>query len=76
MAEIVLADILKRATENCARDGFRWEASEPTLLSRFIGHRDPKTKVLDQFGRLTYLAEAHWELFAEALRSKASRVGS
>jgi hypothetical protein len=47
MAEIDLSEILKRATENCVRDGFRGEASEPTLLSRALGYGNPKTKVLD-----------------------------
>jgi hypothetical protein len=75
MAEITSPDVLKRAKRNCAEDGCRWDVAEPKTLSRFFGYQSSNAdKVLNEFERLTYLAEAHWQLYNESLGSGAKRA--
>ncbi len=64
MATINPFYILKRAKENCTRDGLQWE---PAILSPVT--EQPKSE-LAEFDRVTYLAEAHWQLFKEALKDR------
>lgn len=70
MLEIERADILKRAKQNCARAGLQWE---PTIFFRIFGG-GRKAGVLDEFGRQSYLAEAHWQLLNEAAKDHADRL--
>jgi hypothetical protein len=74
MVESTSPEILERAKRNCARDGCRWEPSEPTMLTRLFGYGDADAPLLDEFGRLTYLAEAHWQLHNEANGTRAGRA--
>jgi hypothetical protein len=69
--EIETSDVLRRAQRNCARDGFHWQ--QPSGIFGLL-YNFGRSRLLDDFGRLTYLAEAHWELFSEALGERDTQM--
>jgi hypothetical protein len=69
--EIGMSDIVQRAQRNCDRDGFQWK--QPSGLFELL-YNVGKSSLVDDFGRLTYVAEAHWQLFTEALKERDART--
>jgi hypothetical protein len=61
MPKLTEVEVLRRAKENCARDGVIWDADYVRPTGRFARIKT----TLDQKGREEYLAQAKQQLIGE-----------